>query len=281
MAKGAVLITGSSTGIGEACALHLDGLGFRVFAGVRREADGEKLVAQASGALTPVILDVADDASVTAAAKQVDEAVGAAGLVGLVNNAGVARGGPIEHLPLEEWRSQFDVNVFGQLAVTQATLPMIRRGGGRIVFMGSIAGRLAQPLIGPYVASKHAIEGIGDVLRMELAPWGIHVAVVEPGAINTPIWEKGRKTSVEMKQRLGSAVVEQYRSQLDKVDKGIDVNERRGAPPQKVADAVEHALTARRPKTRYLVGADAKLGAQLTRFLPDRLTDRLLARLAG
>jgi len=181
------LVSGASTGIGEACALHLDRLGWRVFAGVRRQADGERLQAQSSARLTPVSLDITDEAEVAAAAKAVAEALDGGGLSGLVNNAGIGLGGPVEYLPLDHWRRQLEVNVLGQLAVTQALMPLIRNATGRIVFIGSISGRVATPMLAPYSASKHALEAICESMRHELRPFGIRTVLVEPGAIKTPI----------------------------------------------------------------------------------------------
>jgi NAD(P)-dependent dehydrogenase (short-subunit alcohol dehydrogenase family) len=186
-----VLVTGASTGIGEACALRLDRLGHRVYAGVRSEQHAHGLRQRGSDRILPVFLDVTDQAQIDGAAKQIAD--GGGRLDGVVNNAGIARGGPLEYLPLEIWREQLDVNVLGQVAVTKAVLPFIRVARGRIVFIGSIGGRVATMLMGPYGASKFAIEAIGESLRSELYPWGIGVSVVEPGAIKTPIWDKGRQ----------------------------------------------------------------------------------------
>lgn len=279
MATNNVLVTGASTGIGEACALHLDQLGWRVFAGVRKDADGARLRDQASDRLTPVHLDVTDEAGVVAAMAEVDATVGDDGLGGLVNNAGVARGGPTEFLPLDEWRDQFEVNVFGQLAVTKAALPLIRRATGRIVFIGSIAGRVATPMVGPYTASKHAVEAIGAALRDELLPWGIEVAVVEPGVIKTPIWAKGKATAAAIEAALGDDANRLYKDQIEATKASIEKNDQRGIGPEKVAEAVAHALTARRPRHRYLVGPDAKVAGNLVRVIPDRAWARLSRRL--
>jgi NAD(P)-dependent dehydrogenase (short-subunit alcohol dehydrogenase family) len=271
-----VFITGTSTGIGEDAALRLDRQGHRVFAGVRRAVDGEHLAERASDRLVPVICDVADEASIDAAVRRIDQAVGPAGLQGVVNNAGVARGGPVEHLPLDEWRTQLEVNVIGQVAVTRAAIPLVRRGNGRICFVGSISGRLGSGLMGPYAASKFALEGIAQCLREELRPWGIKVSVIEPGPIKTPIWDKGRAYAAEIEAQLGPAALAQYRDQVDALVKGVDTNERIGASPSKTSDAIEHALFAARPKHRYLVGAPAKIAGPLTRFLPDKALDRLM-----
>ncbi len=279
MATKNVLVTGASTGIGEACALHLDRLGWRVFAGVRRDEDGERLRAQAGGSLTPIRIDVTDETQVLEALDTIRSEVGAEGLSGLVNNAGVARGGPIEFLPLDEWRDQFEVNVIGQIAVTKAALASVRQAQGRIVFIGSISGRVSPPMVGPYSASKHAIEALGAALRDELLPWDIKVAVVEPGVIKTPIWSKGRERVDELERQFAADAVALYRTQFDTVRSSIDKSEKRGVPAAKVAAAVEHALTSDRPRHRYLVGPDAKLAGNLARIVPDRAWARLSRRL--
>jgi NAD(P)-dependent dehydrogenase (short-subunit alcohol dehydrogenase family) len=274
--KGAVVITGASTGIGEACALHLDRLGFTVFAGVRRATDGAALQAQASVRLVPLMLDVTDEANITAAAQTVQTAVGAAGLAGLVNNAGIAVAGPLEYLPLAELRHQLEVNVIGQIAVTQAMLPLLRQGHGRVVNIGSISGKLASPLLGAYAASKFAMEALTDVLRMELRPWGLQVAIVEPGATLTPIWQKSLAAGDALAAAMPAEVQARYGKAMELTRSAARRNARAGTPPQQVADAVAHALTAARPKTRYPVGRDARIGSLLVRFLPDRTRDRLL-----
>ena len=274
-----VLVTGASTGIGEACAHRLDRLGHVVYAGVRRPADGERLQERASARLTPVILDVTDPGHIEAVADQIRAASGS--LHGLVNNAGIARGGPLEYLPIEEWREQFEVNVIGQIAVTRAMLPLIREATGRVVFIGSIGGKVATMMMGPYNASKFAIEAIGESLRHELRPWGIGVAVVEPGAIKTPIWDKGRETA----DRLEGDMPEEGRTRdakhLAGIRKGIEMQDKQGVSPDKVATAVEHALFAKRPRTRYVVGTDARVQSALVRLLPDRPREAIIRRVAG
>jgi NAD(P)-dependent dehydrogenase (short-subunit alcohol dehydrogenase family) len=273
-----IVVTGASSGIGEACALHLDGLGYRVFAGVRRPADGEALRAKASERLTPVLLDVTDLASIDRAAETVKAAVGAAGLAGLVNNAGIGVGGPLEVVPLADLRKQFEVNVIGQVAVTQALLPLLRQGRGRIVNMGSIAGRAAMPFMGPYAASKFALEALTDAMRLELRPWGIHVSIVEPGAIESRIWDKARRKADQLDAAWSAGEKILYRDALAPVRKAMEQAAQRAIPARAVAEAVAHALSASRPKTRYLVGFDARLRAVLTAWLPDRAQDWLLAR---
>lgn len=269
-------VTGSSSGIGEAAALHLDRLGHRVFAGVRRDEDGEALERKATGQLVPVICDVTDDASVTAAIERIGGEVGETGLDGLVNNAGVARAGPLEHLPMDEWREQFDINVFGQIAVTKAAMPLLRTATGRICFVGSVSGRIGAPLMGPYCGSKFAIEGIAQSLRAELRPWGIAVSVVEPGPVKTPVWAKSRVYADELEARLGPEAAARYREQIDGARKAIETSERMSVSTDKTSAAIEHALLADRPRHRYLVGPPAKVAGVITRVLPDRVLDRLL-----
>lgn len=273
------LVTGSSTGIGEACALHLDRLGHRVYAGVRRDSDGEKLRSKASDRMTPVLLDVTDQAAIDGAAKRVESEVGA--LDGLVNNAGVGRGGPIEFLSLDEWRDQFEVNVFGQIAVTKAMLPLIRAAKGRVVFIGSIGGKVSNQSLGPYNASKHSIEAIGDTLRQELHPWGIAVSIVEPGAIQTEIWTKANDTVERLEREYPQEALALYAKHVEGVKKGIEFQAKNAVPAQKVADAVEHALLSNRPKTRYLVGRDARMMSVVSSLLPDRAMDSVIRRIAG
>jgi NAD(P)-dependent dehydrogenase (short-subunit alcohol dehydrogenase family) len=273
-----VLITGASTGIGEAAALHFDRLGWRVFAGVRKQEDGERLRAQATERLTPVILDVADEAQVNDVLAKIDELLGEDGLDGLVNNAGISVGGPIEILPLDEWRRLFEVNLLGQVAVTKAALPALRRAFGRIVFVGSISGRSAPAYGGPYAASKYALEAVGSSLREELRPWGIRISMVEPGIIDTPIWRKG-PTLEEFKAMVGGEKFELYRRRLEGLTAHVEMIAARGIPATKVAKTVEHALTATRPLYRYLVGRDAQIIGITQRALPDRIAMRIRRRL--
>ena len=274
-----VVISGASTGIGAACALHLDRLGFTVFAGVRRETDGVVLNAKASPRLQPVLLDVTDAASIDQARQLVTGLVGEVGLAGLVNNAGIAVAGPLEAVPIPDLRRQFEVNVIGQVAVTQAFLPLLRKGRGRIVNMGSIAGRAALPLMGPYSASKFALEALTDALRLEVQQWGIQVSIVEPGAIATPIWEKSGAKADELEASTVGELKDLYAAVVAGVRGRVAEAAARAIPAEAVARAVEHALTADRPKTRYLVGRDATLRAIMVKLLPDRLSDRLMTRI--
>ena len=271
-----MVITGASTGIGAACALDLAQRGWRVFAGVRKSADGDAMRAKSPVGVEPVLLDVTDPLSIEHAARFVTEAVGPVGLAGLVNNAGVAVTGPLEALPIAALRNQFEVNVFGQIAVIQAFLPLVRQGRGRIVNMGSIAGRATTPMMGPYCASKFALESLTDALRLELQPWGIHVSIIEPGAIATPIWDKSKRASVEMEAATSPDMVERYAEVAARVREAVAEAEHRAISPDAVVKAVRDALTASRPKTRYLVGNDANIRALMQKLLPDRLHDRLL-----
>jgi NAD(P)-dependent dehydrogenase (short-subunit alcohol dehydrogenase family) len=270
------LITGAATGIGEACALDLDRLGHRIFAGVRKAEDGERLRAKCSDRLTWLILDVTKPDQVAAAAKSVDDAVGEAGLDGLVNNAGIAVGGPLEYVSIDQVRHQFEVNVFGLLAVTQAFLPAIRRATGRIVNIGSIAGQATTPMVGPYCASKHAVESFTDGLRLELIDAGIRVSVIEPGVVQTPIWDKGVDQLGRVGENLPAAALERYAAKLKLFTHLLEANRHGGVSPAVVAAAVRHALTAPSPKTRYLIGRDARIRSLIGRYLPDRVADRFI-----
>jgi NAD(P)-dependent dehydrogenase (short-subunit alcohol dehydrogenase family) len=279
--RGAVLITGCSTGIGEAAAQHLASKGFQVYAGVRKEADAEHLERHVVGQCTPVLLDVADEQQVDEVVARIDGEVGAAGLHGVVNNAGIAKGGPLEYLSLADWRQQLDVNVLGVVAVTKACMPLLRRApSGRIVVIGSMSGKVGAPLMAPYTASKFAVEGLADALRMELRGTSMHVSLIEPGAVRTAIWEKGRAEAARLRAELPPEALEHYGAQVDAIEKGIEMQDRNGVPPVKVAEAIEHALSADRPRSRYPVGKDAWAGSVISRVLPDRAIDAVVTRIA-
>lgn len=273
-----VLISGTSTGIGRACAVDLAERGVLVFAGVRRLADGERLRDQVAGRIVPVLLDVTNEEHVAAAVETIAETTGRRALSGVVNNAGVAVGGPLEFLPLGAVRAQFEANVLGTLAVTQACLPLLRAGGGRIVNMSSISGRFASPLQGAYAASKFAVEGLSDALRRELAPWGIPVALVEPGRVSTPIWGKSVGAAEGLLEGLPPEAVAYYGAAIERAKRRAHAHARAGIAAERVAAVVHTALTAKRPRTRYLVGRDARIGATLAALLSDRMLDRLVRR---
>jgi NAD(P)-dependent dehydrogenase (short-subunit alcohol dehydrogenase family) len=274
----AVVITGASTGIGAACALHLARHGYQVFAGVRQVRDGEALQKQSAFPLTPVSLDVTDARSIQEAQAFVQARVTNDTLYGLINNAGIVVAGPLEAVPVADFRHQLEVNVIGQVAVTQAFLPMLRRGHGRIINMGSIAGRAAMPLMSPYSASKFALEAITDALRLEVQQWGMQVSIIEPGAIATPIWEKSSRDAEALEASCSPDMREHYATLVDGVKHAVDAAARRAIPCDAVIAAVMHALASPRPKTRYLVGWDAKIRAWMVKLLPDRLADWLLMR---
>lgn len=280
-ASGDVLVTGASSGIGRATALRLDAIGFRVFAGVRKERDGERLREQGSSRLIPLLLDIADPDSIAEAAQRLRSLTADRGLAGLVNNAGITVSAPLEFIPLEEFRHQLEVNLVGHLAVTQSVLPMLRQSRGRIVNVSSIGGITALPFLGPYHASKFALEGLSDSLRQELRPRGISVAVVEPGSVRTPIWEKGTEAASGLRGKLPPEAEALYGTAMDAVALAAKRTGERGLPPERVADVIARALTARRPRTRYLVGRDARAQLTLRRLLPDRGFDRLIARVMG
>lgn len=275
------LVTGASTGIGRATALHLDGKGWRVFAGVRREEDAASLREAGSERLVPLMLDVTDAEQIAAAAERIGAEVGEAGLDGLVNNAGIAVPGPLETLPIDDFKRQIEVNLSAHVAVTQAMLPSIRRARGRIVFITSIGGLMAFPMFGAYHAAKFGLEAVGDVFRQELRPWGIRVAIVEPGSIATPIWERGEAEVDVIAGRARDGHVELYGEAIDAYREVARKTGARGIPPERVAKKIAHALTARLPRTRYLVGADARGQALAKSLLPDRLVDWLVARATG
>jgi NAD(P)-dependent dehydrogenase (short-subunit alcohol dehydrogenase family) len=265
-----VVVTGASSGIGEACALRLARAGWEVFAGVRTEADAERL---RGPGVKPVMLDVTDPASIAAGA----EKLGGGPLHALVNNAGVALSMPLEFLPIDELRQQLEVNLVGPVAVTQAFLPQLREARGRIVNVGSIAGHSALPFLGAYAASKHALEAVTDTLRVELQPFGIEVVIVEPGTIATPMWRKGAEGFQRLAADMPADLFGLYGPRMEAFRRAAAAAAKRGEPAENVAAVVERALTAERPKTRYLVGRDARRRARVER-LPDRLRDRVYER---
>lgn len=278
---GAVVITGASSGIGAACARHLDQLGFTVWAGVRRQADGDALVRAASPRLRVVMLDVTDPMSIAEAGRVIAEGTSGSGLAALVNNAGISVAGPLELLPLADVRTQFEVNVIGALAVTQALLPFLRLARGRIINISSIAGLAATPFLGAYCGSKFALEAMSDALRLELAPWGIAVSLVEPGAIQSQIWQRATMSATRTLGEVPPESLALYAQPLGRMQKVIAGAAARAIPADAVARTVARALTASRPRTRYLVGKDARFRALLKRILPDRAQDRLLAWFMG
>jgi NAD(P)-dependent dehydrogenase (short-subunit alcohol dehydrogenase family) len=258
------LVTGASTGIGRACALHLAGLGFHVLAGVRDPAD-------APDGLEPLRLDVTSESDVAAAAERVGGELHA-----LVNNAGIALTGPVEVVPLDDWRRIVDVNLLGPVAVTRALLPAVIRARGRVVNMSSIGGRVANPLLGPYSATKFALEAVSDSLRREVAAHGVKVVSIEPGGIATPIWDKGLDDGRRITQDMPEEAARRYAKLIPAVIQVAERLGREGLPPEAVAEVVGKAVTTRRPRARYVIGRDAKVQAIAARLLPDVAMDALI-----
>ena len=274
--SGGIFITGASSGIGEACALDLDKRGYHVFAGVRRETDAESLCQRASERLQPVMVDIADRAQVGAAAETVRQALGQEPLVGLINNAGISVGGPLEFTPIDRLRHQLEINVISQVAVTQLFIPLLRKSQGRIINVGSIAGIFASPMMGPYCASKYAMEAISDVLRRELKPWKIKVSLLEPGIIATKIWAKARNRAEQALKDGPQGLMALYQPLMEQIMRRVAESEENAQSPEVVVKAVVHALTSDRPKTRYRMGPKAS-AQKVISWLPDTIQDRLVA----
>ncbi len=279
-ARKSVFITGASTGIGAASAAWLAKRGWRVFAGVRNSSDGDRLREAYEDRIEPVLIDLRDGTSIEGAAGAVAERLKGGGLHGLINNAGVTVTGPMECIPLPELRGQIEVNFTGQVAVTQAFLPLIRAGQGRIVNMSSIFGRIASPFVGPYHASKYALEAFNDTLRMELRPWGIHVVCIEPGNVATPIWSKASSGAKQASEALTGDARTLYGERYANFAKSTMEIGRQGVAPERVARTAARALEARKPRPRYLVGWDARLLLAASWVLPARWMDAAVIKLA-
>jgi len=281
------LITGASTGIGRATTLRLAKNGWTVLAGVRDPAAGESLLAEAPspGRVVALTLDVTDAEQIARAAQKVDEETGEAGQPGsgrldaLVNNAGIGIGGPLEIIPLDEVRRQFEVNVFGQIAVTQALLPALRRAHGRVVLVSSIGGRVPIAFTAPYAASKHALEAIGDALRVELHSSNVQVALIEMASVATPIWGKAQAEAERV--NIPPELEPVYGQALTGMEKAMNDAAQNGIPVEQLAETIEGALTSPRMKARYLVGRRAKQMLLAKRLLPDRVFDRVIRRNLG
>ncbi len=278
--KGSVLITGASTGIGRATALLLDRSGYRVFAGVRKQQAGEGLRIEASERLTPVILDITNQGHIASALQMVTRVLGPKqGLAGLVNNAGMVVAGPLEFVPLDSFRYQLEVNLLGHIAVTQAFLPLIRKGHGRILNIGTAGWRFFPPFLGPYISTKVAVECLTHALRRELRPWKIPVAVVEPGAIATDIWERGMQTAIKLSSDYPPEAHEMYGRRFTAGQRAIQELGRHAIPSERAARVVLRALESRRMKIRYFIGPHAYLSFFITKFIPYRLVDWMSERL--
>ena len=277
MGQQAVLVTGASTGIGHATTMLLAQQGYAVYAGVRKEADRERLEAE-HPLIRPVILDVTVPADITRSMHTVRE--NGDTLVGLVNNAGVAVAGPLEFLPIEALRTQFETNTFAPIAMAQAALPLLRESGGRIVFVGSIAGRISAPFVGPYSASKAALASLTDALRQELAPSGIAVSLLEFAAVKTPIWEKGRQGKDALVAAMPPQAMLQYGKLVDAIVTQTRREEKDGMDPRIIANTVLAALRAPKPRERYVIGGRAQIQAVVA-MLPPRMRDKLIKNAMG
>jgi len=275
-----VLVTGASSGLGFRLSGHLAARGWRVFAGVRRAEDETRVRALHPAGILPVRLDVTDPGSVAEAARFIEAGCDGRGLDALVNNAGIAVAGPVEGVPLEDWRRQFEVNVLGVVAVTQAVLPLVRRARGRIVMISSVSGLLSYPLLGPYAASKHALEALSDSLRLELAREAIAVVLVEPGEAATAIWEKSAGEAERRMNAWPASLRDRYAARVGLLVRGARRTAATAPDGGPVCEAVERALRSPRPPARILAGRGARMGWLLSR-LPDRWLDRLVLRALG
>ncbi len=269
------LITGASTGIGNATALRLARSGWTVLAGVRDEQAGERLAKEGGERMRPLMLDVTDSAQIAQAAERIAEEH-PGGLDALVNNAGISVNGPLELVAVEDLRAQFDVSFFGAVALTQALLPALRRARGRVLLVSSIGGRVSMPYASPYCSSKFALEAVGDALRVELRSSQVQVALIEPGSVTTPIWDKGRSAAEAVS--VPPELREHYGHVPAAMAKAQENSGKRGVPAERVAATIERALGASRMQPRYLVGSDAQLMALAKRLLPSRLLDQILRR---
>jgi NAD(P)-dependent dehydrogenase (short-subunit alcohol dehydrogenase family) len=274
MSNNAVLVSGASTGIGHAIAMLLAEQGYTVYAGVRKEADRERMEAEHER-IRPVILDVTVPADITRAMQTIRESGDT--LVGLVNNAGIAVAGPLEYLPIEALRHQFEVNVFAPIAMTQAALPLLRESNGRIVTIGSIAGRISAPFVGPYSSSKAALASLTDALRQELQGFGITVSLLEFASVKTPIWEKGRVGKDALVASMPPQALVHYGAMVDAIVSQTRREEREGMDPRTIAQTVLAALRAPKPRERYVIGRKAQIQAVVA-MLPASTRDRLVKK---
>lgn len=271
----AVLITGAGRGIGRATAVRMAEAGWDVFAGVRDLAAGKDLQA-ASDRIVPIELDVTDPGHIAVLAERLP-----ARLDAVVNNAGIAVVGPVEAVPIEELRRQLEINVIGQIAVTQAVLPKLRESAGRVVFVSSVSGRVSSPLFGPYAASKFAIEALADGLRVELRPWRISVVLIEPGMTDTDIWRGAPQQIDEIEAQMSPQHRELYAAHIRVMRKVTSIVLKQTSPVDSVAAAIERSLTAKRPRARYVVGATARAAIAMRALTPTRVLDASTARMAG
>ena len=276
-----VVVTGASTGIGYDAARYLIERGFHVFGSVRKQADADRVQGELGAQFTPLLFDVTDEEAVATAVSQVTEIVGNNGLAGLVNNAGIAVAGPLMYLSLDEMRWQMEVNLLGQLNVTQKFLPLLGavpnapHPPGRIVNISSVSGKVVYPFMGPYAASKHALEAMSDALRRELLMFGIDVIVIGPGSVQTPIWDKAQDIDVEPYRETP------YLGMMEGMKKTLVRQGKSGIPVEKVSEVIYEALTKEKPKTRYAIARKLLSGWLLPRYLPARMFDNIVAKRLG
>ncbi len=276
-----IVITGASSGIGYDAARYLIERGYHVFGSVRKPADGARVQGELGEQFTPLLFDVTDGEGVETAVSQVAEKVGSNGLAGLVNNAGIAVAGPLMYLPLEDFRRQMEVNLLGQLAVTQQFLPLLGavpnapHPPGRIINISSVSGKVVYPFMGPYAASKHALEAISDALRRELLIFGIDVIVIGPGSVQTPIWDKAQDLDIEPYRDTP------YKGMMEGMKKVFIRQGKSGIPVEKVSEVIYEALTKEKPKTRYAIARKLLSGWLLPRYLPARIFDNIIAKRLG
>lgn len=269
-----VVVTGASSGMGAATARELRRQGFHVLAGIRREADGDAL---RQSHIEPVILDITDPADIAALRERIASDPAGRPLRALVNNAGIAINAPVETLPLAQWRRQFDVNLFGHIAVTQALLPALIESSGRVVNISSVGGKIAMATYGAYAGAKFALEAVSDSLRRELAPAGVRVVVVEPGGVRTRMSSRGIATANELAAEMTEPQTQRYGALVQAVTRQASAFTEGGLSAEKAAAVIARAVTDRRPRTRYTIGRDAAVLTRLSRIVPDRVLDRILA----
>jgi len=271
-----VLITGASRGIGRASAFRLAAGGWDVIGAVRKESDGESLIEGSGGGITPVLLDITDADQIAG----LDTALPAR-LDAVVNNAGIVVGGPVEGVPVAEFRRQLEVNLIGQVAVTQAVLPRIRESRGRIVFVSSLSGWISSPMVGAYSASKFGLEAIADALRLELRPWRIPVVLVEPAQTDTDMWRLAGDQLEDTVAQLSPEIRRLYAKHIEGQRKSIPKGQKMATPTDGAAATIERALTAGRPRARYIVGTGPRIMGTAARFVPTRIMDAVLSSTGG
>ena len=275
-----IVVTGTSSGIGRATALRLAAAGYHVYAGVRRPTDAPPPPSADSGKITPLPLDVTDPAQIAAAADTVAGHTGTAGLNGLVNNAGIGVFGPLELIPVQQFRRLLEVNVTGQLAVTQALLPLLRQARGRIIMIGSIGARFTPPFVGALAASKSALATIGEALRQELAPWDIRVVLIEPASVRTEAVDKLERDAQQLLDQATPDGRALYQDAFRRLVATFAAQHEQGSAPEVIAEAVTHALTTPQPRAHYLVGKNSRRMAILAATLPTQVLDALRRRQA-